>query len=454
MSRIQDLLDEATARVPERPGDLEAVRSRARKRQLQRRGADVLVAVALAAAITVTVVTSRTPEVPVIGSDAEVEVLQLQFCPALRCDTMPMSPDEAIAVLSTDPEVDAIRLLSAEEVRDSAVGELGSDPSEWPLEGFAPVLEVELRGNEPILDVALRFDAAVPGISIATGRVDETHTGPLGTPEAPFDARAIIGERSTIASHGTIDLQVWRVRGGGVCYAVGELTSCHRHRLNTSVSPAAWGRTHAEDTPHCVWGQAAAQETSVTVTWDDGHRTDAALGRAPRTLLGQGFLACAETDRYPIAIEAQAPGAGAELGASPGSSVVDEVRREGDRPLLELLVHLEGELAAAGVEDAIAAIAGDTPAGRDRAVEALRQALEQLTVPASFEALALVEVGLDDVRDDGRTHAFGVIEARGATDPPLCVGASIDVEEPERDGVILRNLVTTSAGCSHPRPPR
>jgi len=111
------------------------------------------------------------------------------------------------------------------------------------------------------------------------------------------------------------------------------------------------------------------------------------------------------------------------------------------RPLLELLDHLDGELVAARVEDAIAAIAGDTPAARDQALEALQQVLEQLTVAASFEELAIVEVGLDDTRSDGRTHAFGVIEARGATDPPLCVG------------VILRKLVTTSAGCSHPSPP-
>lgn len=326
--RVHGIVVDEVERVAARPGDLGAVRERARQRQQRRRGTIAAVAATLVLGALLTGLTmDRSPEAPFVGDQATETAFLLHWCPEQVCGEPEVPAEEAVAQLDAEPWVRSAELMDEAEQWERMVEQLGRDRmGDVSPDALAPIVEVVVEPDGPLLDAAVELSSAAPGAGVSLGRLAESaaELAPVASDER-FDPDAALGGRERVVADDDRGLDVWRVEDGGVCLGLGDLVSCHRNQLLTGTDvtaheDGAWGTL--DDGSSCTWGRTGLESEQVVVTYDDGTEVEAELGLAPDVVLGQVFLACSRTGGYPVELETSSPTGGSSASADDGTSVV------------------------------------------------------------------------------------------------------------------------------------
>ncbi len=310
-TRCHEAIDQALAQVPDRGGDLEAVRGRAHQRTTRRRGIVVGLAVLVVGAVTAVTGMDRMPDVPVIGSDHDEVVVQIQTCaPPEMCPWGAPDHDEFRAALEDDPAIEEVAVLTPEDVREGMSREIAL--LEEAAEGSLPVVyEATIDPDADLLETAHRLWELSEGGSVRVGRLHEAPIRPTGEPEplAGFEPDEGVGERVVLSEGDASGLpawEAWPVAGGGVCFEVDGARSCHRNLLltMTSISPEQGAWSHLDDGSTCMWGITGLDTEDIEVTFTDADVVAVEVAERPAFLLGRPFMACSNDGGVPTAIEA------------------------------------------------------------------------------------------------------------------------------------------------------
>lgn len=441
--RVRQLLEDAARNVPDRPGNLEAVRKRARQRTTRQRAGSLLVVALLLAAVASVLPGVGRPRPPVIGP-GEGPVLTMTLCADWVCDGAGQSGEEAATIVRDDSAVAQVRIISGDEIRRQVAESNDRDIEDLPE--FPPALEVSLDlsaddTGPTLLDVAARLREKVPGSNVRTGRFQAPR--PIGQPHEPSGPSrpAQILAEATVGAE-TVGLEAWSTRDGGVCMQVRELKTCGANLLlrgGTAGASSPNGYGNPLPTMTCVWGSVGIETQEMTITFADGRRATAELALAPDFLLSQAYLACAAGSTAPVKLETKEPDGSSGHESSGGGAVVPEVRPEGSLSKSETGQRIADQLDVADLHEEFKT--ADNDAEREELLAAFVQKFEAASEPERVERLEVADSALAH-GPDARLEV--AVEVYPFVDRPFCLRFFLG----ETDGLMYdTQLIWTQNGC-------